>query len=51
MGEKCTGANPTDRAKCGTKRSMVVDGSNPQQVLGPQPFPEFKAVIDKELGA
>jgi protein-disulfide isomerase len=26
------------------------DGSNPQQLLGPQPFPEFKAVIDKELG-
>ena len=26
MGEKCTGANPTDRAKSGTKRSMVVDG-------------------------
>jgi putative transposase len=26
LGEKCTGANPTDRAKCGTKRSMVVDG-------------------------
>jgi protein-disulfide isomerase len=27
------------------------DGSNPQKVEGPQPFPEFKAVIDKELGA
>jgi protein-disulfide isomerase len=27
------------------------DGSNPQQLLGPQPFPEFKAVIDKELRA
>ncbi|MGC2571414.1 MAG: thioredoxin domain-containing protein [Candidatus Nitrosopolaris sp.] len=27
------------------------DGSNPLQLLGPQPFPEFKAVIDKELGA
>jgi protein-disulfide isomerase len=27
------------------------DGSSPQQLLGPQPFPEFKAVIDKELGA
>jgi protein-disulfide isomerase len=27
------------------------DGSNSQQLLGPQPFPEFKAVIDKELGA
>ena len=27
------------------------DGSNPQQLLGPQPFQEFKAVIDKELGA
>ena len=27
------------------------DGSNPQQLLGPQPFPEFKAVIDKGLGA
>jgi protein-disulfide isomerase len=26
------------------------DGSNPQKVEGPQPFPEFKAVIDKELG-
>ena len=26
------------------------DGTNPQQLLGPQPFPEFKAVIDKELG-
>ena len=26
MGEKCTGANPTDRAKSGTKRSIVVDG-------------------------
>jgi protein-disulfide isomerase len=26
------------------------DGSNPQQLLEPQPFPEFKAVIDKELG-
>ncbi len=26
MREKCTGANPTDRAKSGTKRSMVVDG-------------------------
>lgn len=26
MGEKGTGANPTDRAKSGTKRSMVVDG-------------------------
>src|ERR1051326_208359 len=26
------------------------DGANPQQLLGPQPFPEFKAVIDKELG-
>ena len=25
-GEKCTGANPTDRAKSGTKRSIVVDG-------------------------
>jgi protein-disulfide isomerase len=25
------------------------DGTNPQQLLGPQPFPEFKAVIDKEL--
>ncbi|MGC1927980.1 MAG: thioredoxin domain-containing protein [Candidatus Nitrosopolaris sp.] len=27
------------------------DGSNPQKVEGPQPFPEFKAVMDKELGA
>jgi protein-disulfide isomerase len=26
------------------------DGSNPHQLLGPQPFPEFKSVIDKELG-
>ncbi|MGC2428354.1 MAG: thioredoxin domain-containing protein, partial [Nitrososphaeraceae archaeon] len=26
------------------------DGSNPQQLLGSQPFPEFKSVIDKELG-
>lgn len=26
------------------------DGLNPQKVEGPQPFPEFKAVIDKELG-
>ena len=26
LGEKCTGANPTDRAKSGTKRSMIVDG-------------------------
>ncbi len=26
------------------------DGSNPQKVEGPQPFPEFKAVINKELG-
>lgn len=26
MGEKGTGANPTDRAKSGTKRSIVVDG-------------------------
>jgi protein-disulfide isomerase len=26
------------------------DGSNPQKVEGPQPFPEFKAVIGKELG-
>ena len=26
MGEKGTGPNPTDRAKTGTKRSMVVDG-------------------------
>ena len=26
MGEKCTAANPKDRAKSGTKRSMVVDG-------------------------
>ncbi|MGA9151988.1 MAG: hypothetical protein WBZ36_15530 [Candidatus Nitrosopolaris sp.] len=26
LGEKCIGANPTDRAKSGTKRSMVVDG-------------------------
>jgi protein-disulfide isomerase len=26
------------------------DGSNPQKLEGPQPFPEFKSVIDKELG-
>jgi putative transposase len=26
LGEKGTGANPTDRAKSGTKRSMVVYG-------------------------
>jgi putative transposase len=26
LGEKGTGANPTDRAKSGTKRSMLVDG-------------------------
>lgn len=26
------------------------DGSNPRQLLGPQPFPEFRAMIDKELG-
>jgi transposase len=26
LGEKCTGANPTDRAKSGTKRSVLVDG-------------------------
>jgi putative transposase len=26
LGEKSTGANPTDRAKSGTKRSIVVDG-------------------------
>jgi protein-disulfide isomerase len=26
------------------------DGSNPQQLLGPQPFPEFGAIIDKEIG-
>ncbi len=25
------------------------DGSNPQKLEGPQPFPEFKAIIDKEL--
>jgi len=24
LGEKCTGANPTDRSKSGTKRSIVV---------------------------
>ena len=27
------------------------DGSNPQKIEGPQPFPAFKAVIDKELEA
>ena len=26
MGEKGTGPNPTDRAKSGTKRSILVDG-------------------------
>ena len=26
LGEKGTGANPTDRAKSGTKRSLLVDG-------------------------
>ncbi len=26
------------------------DGSNAQKLEGPQPFPEFKALIDKELG-
>jgi protein-disulfide isomerase len=26
------------------------DGSNPQKIERPQPFPAFKAVIDKELG-
>jgi len=26
------------------------DGSNPQKLEGPQPFPEFKAVLDKEFG-
>ena len=26
------------------------DGSNPQKLEGPQPFPEFKAMFDKELG-
>jgi protein-disulfide isomerase len=26
------------------------DGSNPQKLEGPQPFPEFKFIIDKELG-
>ena len=26
------------------------DGSSPQKIEGPQPFPAFKAVIDKELG-
>ena len=26
LGEKGTGPNPTDRAKCGTKRSLLVDG-------------------------
>jgi protein-disulfide isomerase len=26
------------------------DGSSPQKMEGPQPFPAFKAVIDKELG-
>jgi putative transposase len=26
LGEKGTGPNPTDRAKCGTKRSVLVDG-------------------------
>jgi protein-disulfide isomerase len=26
------------------------DGSNPQKVEGPQPYPEFRFFIDKELG-
>ncbi len=26
------------------------DGSNPQKIEGPQPFPEFKVLIDRELG-
>jgi protein-disulfide isomerase len=26
------------------------DGSSPQKIEGPQPFPAFKAVVDKELG-
>ena len=26
LGEKGTGPNPTDRAKSGTKRSLLVDG-------------------------
>ena len=26
------------------------DGSSPEKIEGPQPFPAFKAVIDKELG-
>ena len=26
LGEKSTGPNPTDRAKSGTKRSILVDG-------------------------
>jgi len=26
LGEKSTGPNPTDRAKSGTKRSLLVDG-------------------------
>jgi protein-disulfide isomerase len=26
------------------------DGSNPQKLEGPQPFPEFKFLLDKELG-
>lgn len=27
MGEKSTGPNPTDRAKSGTKRSLLVEGN------------------------
>ena len=26
LGKKCTDSNPTDRAKSGTKRSILVDG-------------------------
>jgi protein-disulfide isomerase len=35
-----------------TPSFMIVnnDGSNPQKLEGPQPFPEFKSIIDKELG-
>jgi putative transposase len=33
LGEKSTGANPTDRAKSGTKRSIVVDGKGVPLVI------------------
>ena len=27
------------------------DGLNPQKIEGPQPFPAFKALIDREIGS